>query len=90
VSADYQWPEDYIREIDGNGHIPELSSGSGDHLNETVTGKVCGCCQRLRSDPQDIAMFGTLLDAGGKTWHICGKCISAMWRKRAPKLEPLV
>lgn len=74
VEADYE-----LRDIDANGHVPE-----------PVVSLMCGCCQRYRSDPQDRAMFATLIDAGGKTWRICGKCISAMWRKRAPKLEPLV
>ena len=55
-----------------------------------ITSRVCGCCQRRRHKPEDLAMFGALTDAGGKTWRICGKCISAMWRKRSPKLEPLV
>ncbi len=51
---------------------------------------VCGCCQKTRTDPEQLAMFGTLTDAGGKTWDICGKCIQVMWRKRAPKPDPLV
>jgi hypothetical protein len=70
-----------LRDIDGNGFTPDP---------EPVLMLMCGCCQRLRTKPEDVAMFGTLTDAGGKQWRICGKCISAMWRKRAPKLEPLV
>ena len=71
--------EDYARPLDGNGHVPD-----------EVIPTVCGCCQRLRTRPEQVMMFGELVDAGGKVWNICGKCISAMWRKRAPKLEPLV
>ena len=74
-----------LREIDGNGHVPETSSETANLPNP----KMCGCCQRLRPD-EPITMWGTLTDAGGKEWRICGKCISAMWRKRSPKLEPLV
>jgi len=65
-----------LRPIDGDGHMPDAP-------------RRCGCCQKIRDDWEGLAMFGTLTDAGGKVWDICGKCISAMWRKRAPKLEPL-
>lgn len=49
----------------------------------------CGCCQKDRQDPNDIALFGTLTDANGKVWDLCGKCIQVMWRKRAPRPEPV-
>jgi len=75
--------EDYARPIDGNGYVPDEAAGY-------QLPRMCGCCQRHRIKPEDIAMFGRLIDAGGKSWDICGKCISTMWRKRAPKLEPLV
>lgn len=49
----------------------------------------CGVCQKTRTEPEDVAMFGQLTDAGGKVWPVCGKCIRVLWRKRAPKVEPL-
>ena len=49
----------------------------------------CDCCQKRRDDDNDIALFGVLKDCNGKTWAICGKCIQVMWRKRAPKPEPI-
>lgn len=68
--------EDYARPIDGNGHMPDFP-------------RRCGCCQKTRTDPEDLDTFGTLTDAGCKTWDICGKCIQVLWRKRAPRPEPL-
>lgn len=49
----------------------------------------CGCCQKARTDPGEIALFGTLTDASGKTWRICGKCIQVMWHRRAPRPDKM-
>lgn len=49
----------------------------------------CGCCQKTRTEPEDVAVFSTLTAPGGKVWDICGKCIQVMWRKRAPRPEPV-
>lgn len=57
-------------------------------VDAPVVHVICGCCQRLRAKAEDVRMFGTLTDAGGKQWRICGKCIRTMW-KRAPKPEPI-
>jgi hypothetical protein len=49
----------------------------------------CECCQKVRTDPIDVGLFGDLTDCNGKKWRICGKCIQVMWRKRAPRPEPI-
>lgn len=74
LSHDYD-----LRDVDGNGHVPDAER----HRRR------CGCCQKVADNPMDIAMFSLLLAPGGKAWDICGKCIQVLWRKRAPKPEPI-
>ena len=64
------------RPIDGNGYTPEPR-------------RTCELCQKTRIGAENIAMFSRLLAPGGKSWDICGKCVQVLWRKRAPKLEPV-
>lgn len=48
----------------------------------------CDCCGESYSDPNDLAVFGTLVMAKPlKRWKVCGPCIQVMWRERAPKPE---
>ncbi len=74
----------HVRPEDIGKHNQVPQPGVADHR------RICGCCQKSYDDPDDLAVFGILTDAGGKNWDLCGKCIQVMWRKRAPKLEPLV
>lgn len=47
----------------------------------------CGCCQGKYSDDNDLALFGMLRDANGRSWRLCGPCIQVPWRERAPRPE---
>jgi hypothetical protein len=47
----------------------------------------CGCCQKIRTGYEELAVFGVLTSAAGVTWDLCGKCIQVLWRKRAPRPE---
>lgn len=49
----------------------------------------CGCCGEPYEDPNDLAVFGTLTDANGRQWKLCGPCIQVLWQERRPELEPL-
>lgn len=66
-----------------------LLSGPGGPLSVPPLPKRCGCCQKTRTDPDDIERFGTLTDATGYPWSICGKCIQYLWRKRHPRPDKM-
>lgn len=54
-----------------------------------AAGVSCQCCQKTRTDPDDIAVFGHLVYLDGRTFRVCGKCIQVMWRKRAPRPDKM-
>lgn len=49
----------------------------------------CGCCGDSYTEDNDLLVFGTLTDANGVKWPLCGPCVQTLWAERRPELEPL-